>query len=115
MPQVENAQGFSGGPGSTGGRTVAVIGGGVTGVAAAHRSLELDARCRVVVLESGPAPGGVLRTVRKDGFLIEESADSFLTALPYGLSLRHRLGLEDAIIPTDPAHRRAFVVSRGRL
>ena len=92
-----------------------VIGGGITGLAAAHRLRELDARCRVVVLEAGPAPGGVLRTVRKDGFLIEESADSFLTALPSGLSLCRRLGLEDELIPTDPDHRRAFVVSRGRL
>ena len=56
-----------------------------------------------------------MRTVRKDGFLIEESADSFLTALPHGLGLCRRLGLEDEIIPTDPDRRRAFVVSRGRL
>ena len=41
----------------------------------------------MLILESGAQPGGVLRTVRKDGFLIEESADSFLTALPHGLAL----------------------------
>jgi oxygen-dependent protoporphyrinogen oxidase len=92
-----------------------VIGGGITGLSAAHRLLELDDRRRVVVLESAATPGGVLRTIRKDGFLIEESADSFLTALPYGLGLCRRVGLEDEIIPTDPAHRRAFVVARGKL
>ncbi len=94
---------------------VAIIGGGITGLAAAHRLGELEPRTRVLVLESGSRPGGVLRTVRQDGFLIEESADSFLTALPYGLSLCRRLGLESEIIPTDPDRRRAFVVSRGRL
>ena len=69
----------------------------------------------MLVLEAGPRPGGVLRTVRQEGFLIEESADSFLTALPHGVGLCRRLGLEDEVIPTDPDRRRAFVVSRGRL
>ena len=70
---------------------------------------------QVLVLESAARAGGVLRTVRKDGFLIEESADSFLTALPHGLGLCRRLGLEEEVIPTDPDRRRAFVVARGRL
>src|SRR5208283_4784548 len=86
-----------------------------TRIAAAHRLGELESRAQVLVLESEARPGGVLRTVRKAGFLIEESADSFLTALPHGLGLCRRLGLEGEIIPTDPDRRRAFVVSRGRL
>jgi len=94
---------------------VAVIGGGITGLAAAHRLGELEPRAQVLILESEARAGGVLGTVRKAGFLIEESADSFLTALPHGLGLCRRLGLEGEIIPTDPDRRRAFVVSRGRL
>jgi oxygen-dependent protoporphyrinogen oxidase len=94
---------------------VAIIGGGITGLAAAHRLGELEPRAQVVILESEACPGGVLGTVRQAGFLIEESADSFLTALPHGLGLCRRLGLEGEIIPTAPDRRRAFVVSRGRL
>ncbi len=94
---------------------VAIIGGGITGLAAAHRLGELEPRAQVLILESEGRPGGVLRTVRKAGFLIEESADSFLTALPHGLELCRRLKLEGDIIPTDPDRRRAFVVARGRL
>ena len=94
---------------------VAIIGGGISGLAAAHRVGELEPSARVQVLESGARTGGVLGTVRKDGFLIEESADSFLTAMPHGLDLCRRLGLENEIIPTNPDRRRAFVVSRGRL
>ena len=48
---------------------VVTIGGGITGLAAAHRLFELEPRARVLILESGAQPGGVLRTVRKDGFL----------------------------------------------
>lgn len=115
MPRVEHRPSVSGVGGGPDERSVVVIGGGITGLSSAHRLRELDPQVRVTVLESGPAPGGVLRTIRKDGFLIEESADSFLTAPPHGLNLCRRLGLEDEVVPTDPAHRRAFVVSRGRL
>jgi oxygen-dependent protoporphyrinogen oxidase len=115
MPQVEISRRFEDGIAEMSGPSTVVIGGGIAGLSAAHRLLELDDRRHVIVLESADAPGGVLRTVRKDGFLIEQSADSFLTALPYGLGLCRRVGLEDEVIPTDPAHRRAFVVSRGKL
>ena len=94
---------------------VVIVGGGVTGLSAAHRLGVLMPQARVLVLETGSRPGGVLSTVQRDGFLIEESADSFLTALPHGVGLCRRLGLENEVIPTDPDRRRAFVVSRGRL
>ncbi len=94
---------------------VVVVGGGITGLAAAHRLTEIAPRIRVAVLDAQPQPGGVLQTVRKDGFLIESSADSFITAVPWGLTLCRRLGLQDEIIETDRTHRRAFVVYRGRL
>lgn len=96
-------------------RRVLVLGAGITGLAAAHRVLELDPGAEVQVLESGPSPGGVLRSVRQDGFLIETSADSFITNVPWGLDLARRLGLEDRLIQTDARYRRAFVVRAGRL
>jgi oxygen-dependent protoporphyrinogen oxidase len=94
---------------------VVIIGGGITGLSAAHRLSELDPALKVVVLEANGLAGGVLRTASDQGFLIEESADSFLTAVPEGVNLCRRLGLEEELIPTDPRFRRAFVVSRGKL
>ena len=46
---------------------VVIVGGGITGLAAAHRLTELDPRLRVLVLESASRPGGVLRTVHNRG------------------------------------------------
>jgi oxygen-dependent protoporphyrinogen oxidase len=94
---------------------VAVIGAGISGLAAALRIHDEAPEARLVVLEAGPSPGGVLQTIERDGFLIESSADSFITNVPWAVDLCRRLGLGDALIPTDPAHRRAFIVSRGRL
>jgi oxygen-dependent protoporphyrinogen oxidase len=95
--------------------TVVVVGAGIAGLAAAHRLRELRPEARVLVLEAGPEPGGVLRSSRREGFLIEHGPDSFITAVPWGLDLCRRLGIEGELLPTDPARRRAFVVRGGRL
>ena len=96
-------------------RRIAVLGGGIAGLAAAHRLVELDPRCAVTLLEAGPRLGGVLSTVHEDGFQVEQSADNFITTVPWGVNLCKRLGLADQLQQTNPAYRRTFVVRRGRL
>jgi len=96
-------------------RHIAVVGGGISGLAAAHRLVELEPGCRLTLFEAGPRLGGVLSTLHRDGFQVERSADNFITAVPYGLDLCRRLGLSDQLTPTNPAHRRTYVVCRGRL
>ena len=95
--------------------SVVVIGGGISGLAAANRLGEVAPGVRVTVLEAGARPGGVLRTERRDGFLIEASSDSFITTFPWGVDLCRRLGMEGQLIPTAEQGRRAFVVFNGRL
>jgi len=96
-------------------RHIAVVGGGISGLAAAHRLVELEPGCRLTLFEAGPRLGGVLSTLHRDGFQVERSADNFITTVPYGLDLCRRLGLSDQLTPTNPAHRRTYVVCRGRL
>jgi len=94
---------------------IAIIGGGITGLAAAHRLHELAPLAELALFDAGPRIGGVLDTVQFQGFLVERSADSFLTRSPQLTELCHRLGLADELIPTNETHRRAFVVRDGRL
>jgi protoporphyrinogen/coproporphyrinogen III oxidase len=94
---------------------IAIVGGGIAGLAAAHRAAELRPDCTVALFEAGPRVGGVLSTVERDGFQVERSADNFITTIPWGIDLCKRLGLEDRLIQTNPAYRRTFVVRRGRL
>jgi oxygen-dependent protoporphyrinogen oxidase len=94
---------------------VAVVGGGISGLAAAHRLVELDPGCRVELLESRPRLGGVLSTIHEDGFQVEESADNFITTFPWGLDLCKRLGLTDNLVETNPKVRQTFVIRKGRL
>jgi oxygen-dependent protoporphyrinogen oxidase len=96
-------------------RRVAVVGGGISGLAAAQRIVELDARAEVTLFEASGRLGGVLQTERRDGWLIECAADMFTTREPWAIDLCRRVGLADELIETDTRFRRAFVVRRGKL
>jgi oxygen-dependent protoporphyrinogen oxidase len=96
-------------------RRVAVIGGGISGLATAHRLRELEPALDVVLYEAANRLGGVLETVRHDGFLIDRGADNFITNVPWGLDLCRRIGFADQLLETNANHRQAFVVCRGRL
>ena len=96
-----------------------VIGGGIAGLAAAHRALEL-ARQRglaveLTLLEARERLGGTIETEHIDGFLVESGPDSFLSEKPWALALCRRLGVEDRLVRTDDRFRRIFVWHRGHL
>jgi oxygen-dependent protoporphyrinogen oxidase len=93
---------------------VVVIGGGLAGLAAAEALAAMAPARRVTVVEATGRPGGVIATVRRDGWLVERSADSFLAARPEGLGLVQRLGMADELVGIDPRVRRALVWHRGR-
>jgi oxygen-dependent protoporphyrinogen oxidase len=91
---------------------VAIVGAGVSGLAAAY---ELRKRKRsVVVLERSERPGGVIRTERVGGFTIDAGPDSLLVQKPAAVVLCNELGLGDRLFPTR-LPRTAFVLRDGEL
>src|SRR6185295_714902 len=93
----------------------AIIGGGITGLAAAFRLGELNPAAQVTLFEASGRLGGVLQTEHRDGYLIERSADMFTTRELWALELCRRVGIESELIETNKLHRRAFVVHKGKL
>ncbi|MFN3597029.1 MAG: FAD-dependent oxidoreductase, partial [Rubricoccaceae bacterium] len=73
---------------------VLVLGGGVAGMVAARR-LAASGR-RVRLLEAGPRLGGVVRTLRRDGFTADVGPDVFLVRKPGAQRLADALGVETA-------------------
>ena len=98
--------------GSAPAKHAVVIGGGLAGLSAAEALAA--GGCRVTLIESTGRLGGVLATVRHDGWLVERSADSFLAVRPEGLTLVERLGLTGQLVGVDPGVRRALILHHGR-
>lgn len=97
-------------------RRVAVIGGGLAGLSAAHRVCELaiDQPIDVSLFESSNRLGGLVGTEKIGDYLVDVGADSFLTTKPGAINLCRRLGIEDRLVSTDSRFRGAMVLYKGR-
>src|SRR4051812_16711210 len=92
---------------------IVIIGGGISGLCVAHG---LAARGReVVLLEGAPRVGGVIRSVRQQGFLIETGPNGFLDREPALRALIEALGLTGQLKASEPAVRKRFLYTRGAL
>ena len=93
---------------------VAVVGGGITGLAAAQRLVSKSGTAQVTLFEASRRLGGIIRTEEADGFLIELGPDSFITNKPAGLRLCQEIGFTEQLIPTDARYRRSLVLHNGK-
>jgi protoporphyrinogen/coproporphyrinogen III oxidase len=97
---------------------IAVVGGGLSGLAAAHRVCELAAASgrdlELTVFEAGSRWGGVVGTRRIGEYLVELGADMFITNKPAGVELCRRLGIDGQLISTENKFRKSLVLSRGK-
>jgi len=98
---------------------VAVIGGGIAGLATAvgllDKADEVGCDLRVTVFEADETPGGNLRTLQHEGWQFEWGPNGFLNSEPATLRLVDRLGLEPHIQPSSDATRHRFLLVGGRL
>ena len=99
-------------------KRIAIIGGGISGLAAAF-ALEEKRRAGVPVdyalFERSPRLGGVLVTDRVEGCLIEGGPDSFLTEKPWATDLCRQVGLGDQLIGSNDADRKTYILAGGKL
>ena len=100
-------------------KRVIIIGGGIAGLAAAHRIVELNDEqflgVEVVLLEGSHRLGGSIATERVGDFLIEAGPDSFISEKPWALRLCERLGLTPRLVSTQAAYQKIYIVHRGKL
>jgi len=90
---------------------ILIIGAGISGLACAYylRKSGLDAQ----VLEAAPRPGGVIRSERRDGFLLELGPQSF-SGTPQLLELSRDLGIQNELVEAPPRAPR-FLLINGQL
>src|SRR5215210_4613991 len=93
--------------------SVAVIGGGLTGLSAAYSLKQRGVR--VTLYEALDRIGGVVKTERRGGYLAELGPNSMSAPTPAVAELLRDLGLESSLVSTAPAARERYVVRRGKL
>lgn len=93
--------------------SIVIIGGGVSGLALAHGLSSRGAG--VTLLESAPRFGGYIQSRDLDGFITEAGPNSFVDREPTLRALAARLGIEGRIRTADPAAKRRYVYTRGKL
>jgi oxygen-dependent protoporphyrinogen oxidase len=100
-------------------RRIVIVGGGITGLSAAHaaigRAQELGRAVVVTVLERSHRFGGNLVTERVDGYLLDGGPDSWVATKPQASALARDLGLGGALVGTNDKARRYYIAWDGRL
>ena len=97
---------------------VAVIGGGIAGLAAAYeleKARRTGADVEYTLFESRERLGGSLASETVNGVVLERGPDSFLSEKPAGAELCRELGLTDQLTPSNDANRKTYIVVKNRL
>ncbi len=94
------------------GKSIAVLGGGITGLTAAYRLTAQGHRARV--FEAGDRIGGAIRTELSDGWLVEAGPNSLREESREVETLLHELGLGPERIESNPAAKNRYLVRNGR-
>lgn len=97
---------------------IAIVGGGISGLAAAFdllRAREQGAPIEEYLFEGGERLGGVVRTERVEGCVVEAGPDSFLTEKRDALALATELGIAGEVIGSNDAERKTYILHNGRL
>lgn len=98
---------------------IAVIGGGISGLAAAYTIQELsrskNIKTTVVLIEGENRLGGKILTEQVDGYTIEGGPDCFLRQKPWAAQLAGKISLQSDLIGTNDEQRKVYVVNKGRL
>ncbi|RYL94237.1 protoporphyrinogen oxidase [Sporolactobacillus sp. THM7-4] len=93
---------------------VIVIGAGISGLAAAYYVKKQQPRANVILLEASERIGGKVKTVRRDGFLIECGPDGYMARKPTLTELIKELDLEDKLVRSNTGTSYIYVRNRLR-
>lgn len=99
-------------------KRVAIIGGGIAGLSAAwylEKARRGGAQLEWTLLEKSDRLGGVIKTERRDGYVLEAGPDSFLTIKPDAGQLCRDLGIGDQLISSNDSERKTYILVKGRL
>lgn len=99
-------------------KKVVIIGGGITGLAAAYvlqKAKESGEQVDYLLIEKDNRLGGKIITEKIDGYTVEGGPDCFLSEKPWVGEMARKIGIEDRMMSSNEASKRTFVYADGRL
>lgn len=97
-------------------KRVVIVGGGLSGLAAAFRIRQTHPAYQLTLLEAKPRLGGNIGTDRIDGFTVERGPNGLFDAKPHAVQLCKDLGLGERLIAASEGSRKnRFVYLKGKL
>ena len=94
-------------------KTVAIVGGGITGLTAAFKLCQ--ARIPCTLYEAGERVGGPIKTTIENGYLSENGPNTILETSPFITALINDLGLQDRRLDANPVMNKNYIVRGGKL
>ncbi|MCK5878477.1 MAG: protoporphyrinogen oxidase, partial [Holophagae bacterium] len=94
---------------------VAVIGGGISGLATAFVMGRRIPGAEIDVFEKNVTPGGTIATYRNNGFLMETGPNGFLSGKPTTLKIVDMLEKQETLLPANTKAEKRMIIKRGRL
>jgi len=94
-------------------KDVIIIGGGLSGLSTAFflKKQGFD----ILLCEKSPRVGGVIRTISRDGFLIEEGPNTFMGLSGNAKEMLDALHLTDQLVFPAAASKKRYIYKKGRL
>ncbi|MBQ3033419.1 MAG: protoporphyrinogen oxidase [Deferribacterales bacterium] len=97
---------------------VGIIGGGISGISLASKLCLMKkkgADLSVTLLEANSELGGTMKTVCKEGFVIESGSNGFLDSKPFTLETFKEAGLEGKLLRSNDNARIRFIQRYSKL
>ena len=94
---------------------IAIIGGGIAGLSAAWQFQKHQRDFEVSLFDVASSLGGVLQTEQVGDYLVESSADMFVSDPDPAIQLCEEIGFADQLVRTSTVGQRAYIVRDGHL
>jgi protoporphyrinogen/coproporphyrinogen III oxidase len=96
-------------------KSIAILGAGISGLCTAYYLIKQNPGLQLTIFDRSERPGGVIKTEKIDGFIIEGGPDSFLTQKKAATELCIELGLQDQLEGSQDFQRKTFIFHERRL